>query len=452
MSNDRKVKNIDWYPESWKSFKASQQPIWPDSEHLERVINELKTLPALVFSAESRRLKKSIGSVNDGSHFILQAGNCAERFTDCNGLKIHNFLRIFQQMSLILRLKSSKEIISIGRIAGQYAKPRSNSYEIIDGVKFQSYRGDNVNKQEITQDSRRPNPDRLVDGYFRSAATLNLMRAFISGGYSDIKNLNDWGHHFFSEEVLSDKNYIALLNELNSLKNQQIKTDIALKNNGTDFYCSHEGLILDYETAFARLDTIAGGYYSTSAQFLWIGERTRKIDEAHVEFFRGIKNPIGVKIGPQTEAKDLIKLIEILNPNNEEGRLTLIVRIGSNEIEKIFPSLLQKVTNSGAEVVWMTDPMHGNTFSHGDFKVRSLENIKEEIRQFINICYSYNVNPGGVHLELTDEDVTECIGGVLGLSLNDLPKNYLSSVDPRLNAAQAVELALFIGGLLKNGI
>lgn len=436
-----------WTKTSWKKYKAQQQPLWPDNRLYNDVIAELKLLPALVFSGETRKLINELSEVNKGKKFILQAGNCAESFMDCRGPKIHNFIRILLQMAFVINSRTNKNIIKIGRIAGQYAKPRSSNYENINNQNLSSYRGDNVNDIETTMNARTPNPARLKEGYYRSAATLNLIRAFIQGGYNDIQNITNWEQHFFEKEIANYLKYKKFAKDITkSFKN--ISADSISNNHEDQIYTSHEGLLLDYEEAFTRLDTTFKGYYDTTAHFLWIGERTRQLNGAHVEFFRGVGNPIGVKVGPDHLPDDILKLTKKLNPRNIDGKITIIARLGKKTIEDKLPNLIKKLKNSNRNVIWVSDPMHGNTFTYKSFKVRAFNDITEELRLFFKICKEEGVIPGGAHLEITDENVTECIGGLKGLRLKNVDKNYVSNVDPRLNAAQALELAFILGELI----
>jgi len=430
-----------WTTGSWRKFPIQQQPNWSDRKHFKKVISELSKLPSLVFSGETRKLRQALTGVSKGNNFILQVGNCAESFSDCHGPKIHNFLRIILQMALVLQYKTNKQIIKIGRIAGQYAKPRSNNYEYIDGKKIQSYRGEMVNSYFPTYKTRIPNPDRLLEGYFRSAATLNLIRAFTQGGYNDIQNLRDWKEHFFSKQISELPYYAKLESDLTSaLENKEI---ISIQE-GDQIFISHESLLLEYEEAFTRVDTTFGGNYDTSTHLPWIGNRTRQSDGAHVEFARGIGNPIGVKIGPKYNLEDILALIYKINLNNEIDKLLLISRMGYDKIkEKLIP-LIREVKSRKLNVIWVCDPMHGNTFVHNNYKVRSFDDIVSEIKSFIEVCKDENVIPGGVHLEITAENVTECIGGINGLTLSNISDNYVTKVDPRLNAAQALEVAFII--------
>lgn len=432
-----------WTPSSWRNFPVKQQPDWPDEKHLEKIVARLHELPSLVFSGETRKLREALTGVNEGNSFILQVGNCAESFSNCHGPKIHNFLRIVLQMALVMKYKTDRQIIKIGRIAGQYAKPRSDDYECVDGEEVPSYRGDMVNDCSPAYEARIPNPDRLLEGYFRSAATLNLIRAFTQGGYNEIKNLRDWKEHFFSKDISKLPYYMKLERDLTSaLENKGVILNTTSERD--EVFVSHEGLLLQYEEAFTRIDTTFGGYYDTSAHLIWIGNRTRQSDGAHVEFARGIGNPIGVKVGPDYNLDDLLTLIKKINPKNENNKLVLISRMGHSRIREKLKPLIQVIKSKNLNVVWVCDPMHGNTFAHNNYKVRSFDDIASEIKSFIEVCKDENVIPGGVHLEITAENVTECIGGINGLTLSSISDNYATKVDPRLNAAQALEMAFIV--------
>ena len=439
--------SVNWTKRSWKKYPIRQQPEWPNKERLKETVNKLSELPSLVFSGETRKLRQALSGVNKGKNFVLQIGNCAESFTDCHGPKIHNFLRIFLQMSMVLEFKLNKKVIKIGRIAGQYAKPRSTEYELINGKEITNYRGDNVNDFISTPEARIPNPERLLEGYFRSASTLNLIRAFIQGGYNDIKNIKDWEEHFFSKEISRINDYKEFAYDITNLLENATKKPFFNKSND-QIFISHEGLILDYEEAFTRLDTTFGSYYDTSAHFIWIGERTRQLDGAHIEFICGIGNPVGIKIGPDYDLDEILNVIRKINPENEDGRLVLISRMGYNKVLAKLRPLLRAVKENKLNVVWICDPMHGNTYKHNGYKVRSFDHIVDEITSFFDLCRKEDIIPGGVHLEITDEYVTECVGGITGLSLTDLSDNYVTKVDPRLNAAQALEIAFIVSELL----
>jgi len=436
-----------WEKSSWRGYPTLQQPDWPNKIRLAEIISQIEKLPALVFSGETRKLKEELKNVNKGKSFILQVGDCAESFTDCNGPQIHNFLRIFLQMAMVISYNTNKKVIKIGRIAGQYAKPRSSNNEIINGISLPSYRGDIVNEFNPSLKARTPNPERLLEGYFRSAATLNLIRAFTQGGYSSIDNLLDWKQHFFSHEISDLEFYNCFEKELTTTINNKKKS---LKNSsaGDILYISHEALLLDYEEAFARIDTTTGDYYSTSAHSLWIGDRTRQLGGAHIQFASGIGNPVGIKIGPNYSADEIINIIEKLNPSNEEGKIMLISRMGKNYIDSMLPSLIRMVKKSKNNVIWCCDPMHGNTFNYNNVKIRSFDDIIYELRSFFDLCKKEKVIPGGIHLEITGGYVSECIGGINGINLSKINDNYITKVDPRLNAAQALEASFIISKLV----
>jgi 3-deoxy-7-phosphoheptulonate synthase len=374
-------------------------------------------------------------------------GNCSESFSDCNGPLIHNYLRIVLQMAMVLAFKSKKKIVKIGRVAGQFAKPRSSNYEEINGKKILSYRGDNVNSFEADPKQRIPDPKRLLEGYFRSAATLNLIRAFTQGGYSNIKNIASWKEHFFVDAIKDLDLYKTFESEVTqSLEaGNNLLTD---SNAEQEIYISHEALLLNYEEAFTRLDTVAGGYYSTSAHNLWIGDRTRQLNSAHIEYVSGIGNPIGIKIGPDYNLDEFVEVLNKINPNNEEGKIIVIVRMGAKKIAEHLPAIIEKIKSIQLNVIWSCDPMHGNSFMHQGFKVRDFGDIVSETKQFFNICKSMAVIPGGIHLEITGEYVSECIGGLNGQSLSNIGDKYDTKVDPRLNAAQALEFAFILSDLI----
>lgn len=426
--------NDQWSRNSWRKFTALQQPVWPDIHEYDRLLNKLKELPSLVFSGETRNLKEQLIKVSEGSAFILQAGNCAESFSECNGHEIHNYMRIMWAMTDIIEKKSGKQVIKIGRIAGQYAKPRSSDTELINDQLIPVYRGDNVNSPEPTLLDRTPNPERLLEGYYRSVATLNLIRAFNQGNYSEENYRSDWYEFPYSQEIKNSTVFKRYSEGLSKIKFNDYE-----KNKG--FYISHEALLLDYEEAFTRIDTTVGGYYNTSAHFLWVGDRTRGLDSAHIEYLKGIGNPIGIKIGPQFTTFEIIEIINRINPNNEMGKVILIVRFGKEKIHQLLPVLINAIKENGLNVIWMIDPMHGNTFQLNEKKVRDFSVILSEINSFFTICHSFHVVPGGVHLEITSKLVTECIGGTNGVLSSDLNTNYESKVDPRLNGSQAIELA-----------
>jgi 3-deoxy-7-phosphoheptulonate synthase len=445
------MKSQEWTKSGWRSFTISQQPVWPNISELNDTIKELTTLPALVFAGETRALRSELAKVSKGEAFLLQCGDCSEEFSGCNGTRIHNHLRVILQMAIILTYVGEKRIVKVGRIAGQYAKPRSSDYEVIDGVQIPTYRGDIINSSDPTIEARTPNPHRILEGYFRAAATLNLIRAFTNGGYASLDKVQDWEMHYFAKNPAMRK-YEELVNDINkAISFTKAKgLDISIPQLHEDtLYTSHEGLLLEYEEAMTRVDTTTGDWYDTSAHMLWIGDRTRQPEGAHVEFMRGIGNPIGIKLGHNYNIEELKVIINKLNPDNIQGRLTFITRFGAKNIEKQLPQLIKEIKKEGFQIVWCCDPMHGNTVILNSHKTRRFEDILSEIKLFWKIHKLEGTIPGGVHLELTGEDVTECVGGLSGLSDSDLYRNYTSSVDPRLNAGQAAELAFEIAGIIK---
>jgi 3-deoxy-7-phosphoheptulonate synthase len=428
-----------WFKDSWKNFNLTQQPLWPSQIDLNNSIDTLEKLPSLVFSGETRNLKKRLKEVEVGNSFIIQAGNCAESFDDCHGPEIHNFLRIMNFMDEILKETFNLPILKIGRIAGQYGKPRSSDYEIINGQNLPVFRGENVNLINGNINDRTPNPNRLIEGYFRSVATLNLIRAFTQGNYSEENYRSDWFDFPYSENITESQLFIRYMEGIKEIK------DVSFYNDKlSEIYISHEALLLDYETAFTRIDTIDGGYYNSSAHFLWIGDRTRHLNSSHLEYVRGIENPIGIKVGPNCNLIELIQIIKHINPENENGKVVLILRFGVDYLNQFFEALIYNVKKHDLNVIWMVDPMHGNTKTVNNRKVRYFDDILNETVNFFDICNSQNIFPGGIHLEMTSKLVTECIGGNLGVHYKELEFNYQSLVDPRLNGSQVIELLLEI--------
>jgi 3-deoxy-7-phosphoheptulonate synthase len=442
---------VGWEKSSWRNFPAMQQPNWPDQNEHQAVLETIAKLPPLVFAGEIRRLKKMLAKAVQGDAFVLQGGDCAEDFFNCTAPGIRENLKVILQMAVILTYAGGKPVIKVGRMAGQYAKPRSSDTEVVDGLEISSYRGDMVNSPEPTVEARRPDPQRLLQGYYLSASTMNILRAFTRGGYAALHRVHAWNNEFVKRSPMG-QSYERLAKHiddaLNFMQVVGINTDIPQLNQA-DFFTSHEALLLGYEEALTRKDSTTGDWYDCSGHLLWIGERTRQVDGAHVEFFRGVLNPIGVKIGPDHDLDDVKKLIEKLNPENEPGRLTLITRFGSKKIEQSLPPLLRAVKNEGAQVVWICDPMHGNTYTAATgHKTRNFDEIMQEIRSFFEIHWGEGTVPGGVHFELTGEDVTECIGG--GRNIQDLNLNYLTNCDPRLNAEQSLELAFQIAEMIRS--
>ena len=445
------MQSSSWSKSSWRGFPVEQSVAWSDHHNKEAVLERLSTLPALVFAGETRALRGKLADVCDGKRFILQCGDCAEEFHRCNGSKIHDYLRTFLQMSTIVNLLGETPIVNIGRIAGQYAKPRSSQFEIKNGIEVPIYRGDMVNSLNPTLEEREPDPRRMLEAYFHSAATLNLIRGFISGGYASLSYIHDWMKHNAFEPTqellnLSERveHCLKLLDVSNMHPAKQVLSHI-------DFYSSHEALILEFEEALTRVDTTTGQWYNTSAHFLWIGERTRQLNGAHIEFLRGLENPIGLKLGPNYEIDEILKVIDQLNPENLKGKLTIITRMGHEGVQDSLPPLLSKVVSEGKNVVWVCDPMHGNTYkTSSGVKTRNYDHISGEIEHFFEIHRAESTYPGGVHLEMTSDKVTECIGGTIQIKEEVLQENYLSACDPRLNNSQSIEIALEIASNLKS--
>jgi len=442
----------EWTKSIWRSFPVLQQPIWPDAPICEETLRKLSNLPALVFAGESRALKQQLAEVLDGKAFVLQAGDCSEDFSRCNGPCIHDLLKVILKMSIILAYAGEKKVVKIGRIAGQYAKPRSADTETIGGLEIPIYRGDMVNRPEPTLEARTPDPRRILEGYFRAAATLNLVRAFTRGGYAALDKIQSWSEASFGS-FPANRKYDELVNGIRKAINFTTAIGIDIKApqlNEITMYTSHEALLLEYEEAMTRIDTTTGDWYDTSAHMLWIGDRTRQLDGAHAEFLRGVCNPLGVKIGPNYDIDDIKRLIQKLNPDNDHGRLTLITRFGAEKIKSLLPNLLREMKREGFKVLWICDPMHGNTYTNQrSQKTRIFEDILKEIRIFWDIHQAEGTIAGGVHLELTGDNVTECIGGNRQLLDNDLQLNYQTNCDPRLNAEQAVDLAFELAAILR---
>jgi 3-deoxy-7-phosphoheptulonate synthase len=443
-----------WNPNSWRDLPILQQPQYPDQAILKSVESELKSAPPLVFAEETRSLFKQLEDVCEGRAFILQGGDCAESFSDFNAANIRDTFKTILQMAVVLTYGGKCPVVKIARMAGQYAKPRSADLETINGVSLPSYRGDIINSIEFTEEARTPDPQRLMKAYHQSAATLNLLRAFAQGGLADLHQVNRWNMGFVAANPLKEK-YQQLADKIqDALEFMEvcgINSTIAPSLKETDLYTSHEALLLGYEEALTRRDHLSGDWYDCSAHFVWIGERTRQLDHAHIEFFKGIKNPIGVKVGPGMKPDDLIRLIDALNPDNIPGRLTLITRMGADILPEKLPALVRKVQQEGRKVIWSSDPMHGNTEkATSGYKTRSFDNIMREISQFFAVHKAEGSYAGGIHLEMTGQHVTECTGGAYGLSDDDLAQRYKTQCDPRLNADQVLELGFLVADLLKD--
>jgi 3-deoxy-7-phosphoheptulonate synthase len=444
-----------WRLDSWRGKPILQVPEYPDQAALEEVERNLRNYPPLVFIKEVRSLKEKLAGVARGDGFLLQGGDCAESFKEHKTDYIRDYFQLFLQMALILTFAGNTQVVKVGRVAGQFAKPRSSPTEKQGGKELPSYRGDIVNGPEFTPQARIPDPRRQLDAYRQSAATLNFLRALLDGGYASLENAHRWELKFM-EGTPVETRYAALANEIkrtveiNALLGMTAEKNLEMRT--TSFYTSHEALLLPYEQALTRQDAAmgSGDYVATSGHFLWIGDRTRQVDGAHVEYCRGIVNPIGMKCGPSLEADDLLRLIDILNPEDEAGRLTLISRLGADKIEKHLPKLIRAVKKAGRTVVWECDPMHGNTVTAGTgYKTRPFENIVAETERFFDIHRAEGTYPGGVHIEMTGQNVTECTGGVNRISEADLARQYDTGCDPRLNAGQALELAFLLAERLK---
>jgi 3-deoxy-7-phosphoheptulonate synthase len=444
-----------WTPASWRAKPAKHIPSdYPDADALARVETTLRQMPPLVFAGEARRLKELLGQVAEGKAFLLQGGDCAESFKEFHADNIRDTFRLILQMAVVLTFAGGKPVVKVGRIAGQFAKPRSSPIETQGDVTLPSYRGDNINGMGFEESERIPDPERLLRAYGQSASTLNLLRAFASGGYADLNNIHRWTLGFVDDspqgaryEALTDKisETLAFMNAIGVNPN----TYPGLHQ--VEFFTSHEALLLGYEEALTRVDSTSGEWYDTSAHLLWIGERTRQLDHAHIEFMRGIKNPIGLKVGPTLEPDELIRLIDTLNPANESGRLTLYGRFGADKIAERLPRLMAATKREGRAVVWATDPMHGNTLTASNgYKTRPFDRILSEVKTFIDVGKAEGVHPGGVHFEMTGQNVTECLGGARALTETDLLDRYHTHCDPRLNAEQSLELAFLIAERLRD--
>ncbi len=440
-------------PSSWRKFPIKQQPVYPDLDRLEQVEQKLGNYPPLVFAQEIRDLKQHLAAVSEGRGFLLQGGDCAESFADFHANRIRDNFKVLLQMAVVLTFAGRRPVTKIARTAGQFAKPRSVDYEEIDGLSLPSYRGDIINAVEPTLEARTPDPTRMLDAYHQSASTLNLLRAFAQGGLADLHQVHGWNMSFVkanpSRERYQDMSD-RIEDALHFMEVCGITSQTAPSIRETQLFTSHEALLLNYEEALTRIDSFTGKRYNCSAHFVWIGERTRQIDHAHVEFFKQIENPVGVKIGPTIDRDDLMRLIDALNPENEAGRLTLITRMGANKIADQLPGLVRAVQQEGRNLVWSCDPMHGNTVKASNgYKTRQFDDIMRELRQFFAVHQAEGTYPGGIHLEMTGENVTECTGGAYQISDSDLSTRYLTRCDPRLNANQVLELAFLVADSLK---
>lgn len=442
-----------WTPDSWRSKPAKQMPVYPDAEVLNDVERQLAGFPPLVFAGEARKLKKALASVTHGQSFLLQGGDCAESFAEHSADNIRDFFRVFLQMSVVLTYAGASPLVKVGRIAGQFAKPRSEDFEKIGDIELPSYRGDIVNDIGTNTNARQPDPRRQMAAYRQSAATLNLLRAFASGGYANLENSHRWMLGFIEDSPQASRyREVAerITEALSFMRAIGIDPEMHPETRTTDFYTSHEALLLGYEQAMARVDSTTGEWYATSGHMLWIGDRTRQLDHAHVEFCRGVQNPLGLKCGPSLKADDLLRLIDVLNPKNEAGRLTLVCRFGADRVLDYLPELIRAVKREGRAVVWSCDPMHGNTIKAASgYKTRPFDRIMSEIRSFFAVHEAEGTYAGGVHLEMTGRNVTECTGGARALTEEGLRDRYHTYCDPRLNADQAIEVAFLIAETLK---
>lgn len=441
-----------WSRSSWREFPIKQQPIYPDRSMLEAVEAQLRDYPPLVFAGEARNLKKALADVCEGKAFLLQGGDCAESFSEFHARNIRDTFKVMMQMAVVMTFAGGVPVVKVGRLGGQFAKPRSSDTETIDGVTLPSYRGDIINGVDFTAEARVPDPQRMIQAYNQSAATLNLLRAFASGGLADLHQVHAWNLGFVGQNEMSKK-YDELSRQIDdSLRFMAacgITSDTYRTLRETDFYTSHEALLLNYEEAFTRQDSLTGEWYDVSSHMLWIGDRTRQLDGAHVEFMRGIHNPIGIKAGPSMDPDDLIKLCDILNPNNEAGRLNVIVRMGADKVAEGMPKLIRAIEREGKKVLWSCDPMHGNTITSNGYKTRPVDSVLKEMKEFFQVHKAEGTYAGGVHLEMTGKDVTECLGGTFQITEENLKSRYHTHCDPRLNADQSLELAFLIADTLK---
>ncbi|SDU09786.1 3-deoxy-D-arabinoheptulosonate-7-phosphate synthase [Pseudomonas pohangensis] len=440
-----------WSPESWRTKPVQQQPEYPDSARLQRVEQTLAGFPPLVFAGEARELRRQFAEVSEGRAFLLQGGDCAESFAEFSTFKIRDTFKVLLQMAIVMTFAAGCPVVKVGRMAGQFAKPRSAGDETIGDVTLPSYRGDIVNGIGFDGQSRVPDPERLLQAYHQSTASLNLLRAFASGGFADLHQVHQWNLDFIASSAIAER-YSQLADRIDETLAfmRACGLDSAPQLREASFFTAHEALLLNYEQAFVRQDSLTGGFYDCSAHMLWIGDRTRQPDGAHVEFLRGVGNPIGVKVGPTTSSEDLIRLLDILNPDNDPGRLNLIVRMGAGKVGDHLPRLVQTVEREGRKVLWSSDPMHGNTIkASSGYKTRDFAQILAEVREFFQVHKAEGTYAGGIHIEMTGQNVTECIGGARPISEAGLADRYHTHCDPRLNADQSLELAFLIAETLK---
>ena len=444
----------NWNPSSWRDFPIKQQPTYKDLEKLKKVEKELSSYPPLIFAGEAERLKGQLANVAAGKAFLLQGGDCAESFDAFNANNIKDLFKVMMQMAVVLTFSGGCPVVKVGRVAGQFAKPRSSDFEEVNGISLPSYRGDIINTAGFSEKERTPKAKRLLKAYNQSASTLNLLRAFARGGMADLHQVHAWNLDFVKDNALGEK-YDQLAAKISETMKFMEACGITGANTAqlkeTTLYTSHEALLLNYEEALTRQDSLSGKWYDCSAHMLWIGDRTRDLDGAHLEYFRGINNPIGCKVGPSMKEDELLKLIDALNPENEAGRLNLIVRMGHDKVADIFPNLLKRVESEGKNIVWSCDPMHGNVEkAPNGYKTRDFANILSEVKQFFQIHKAQGSVAGGIHLEMTGQNVTECTGSTSSaITADGLSSRYHTQCDPRLNADQSLELAFMIADTLK---
>lgn len=443
----------NWTPQTWREKPVKQLPEYKDLKALKAAEEELSRMPPLVFAGEARNLQKLLTQVCDGKGFLLQGGDCAESFAEFNANKIRDTFRVLLQMAVVMTYAGSLPVVKVGRMAGQFAKPRSSDLETLEGITLPAYRGDNINGLDFTAEAREPDPQRMIKAYHQAASTLNLLRAFASGGYADLNKVHSWNLGFVENSPLGER-YQDLANRIDDALRFMAACGITAENvpsiRETSFYTSHEALLLPYEEAMTRTDSLTGDWYDTSAHLLWIGARTHQEDHAQIEYARGIKNPLGLKCSPSLSPDELLRLIDVLNPDNTPGRLTLIARMGHDKVEKNLTPLVRAVQLEGRKVVWSCDPMHGNTIkSSSGFKTRPFDHILQEVRTFFAVHRTEGTHPGGIHIEMTGQNVTECVGGAEAIGDEDLSSRYHTHCDPRLNANQALELAFLVSDELK---
>ncbi len=441
-----------WTPDSWKNYPALQMPEYPDLAKLQKVERRLSELPPLVFAGEVRALTGQLGAVSRGEAFLLQGGDCAESFAEFSAVNIRDTFKVLLQMAAVLTFGASLPVVKVGRLAGQFAKPRSSATEMRDGVELPTYRGDIINSNEFTLEARTPDPERMLAVYHQATSTLNLLRAFAQGGLASLEQVHAWNLDFVKATPEAE-HYQQMAERIDEALSFMRACGVMAENSPsireTSFYTSHEALLLPYEEALTRRDSLTGDWYDCSSHMLWIGDRTRQPEGAHVEFIRGVHNPIGIKAGPELDPQDLIRLLDCLNPENTAGRATIIVRMGADVVEESMPRLVRAVEREGRNVVWSCDPMHGNTITAGDYKTRDVNSVLREVRSFFAIHRAEGTYAGGVHFEMTGQNVTECIGGTHKVTEETLKERYHTHCDPRMNASQSLEMAFLIADTLK---